>query len=219
MPLTKTAALRVLVVLAALSAALNLGLLRRVLKVSQRLSSSGRHNTDYPYTPAEIPGYIPPVALTFESPDTHYSLEDDTAWASTIAPQSGFLRLGAKGDPVGTALNHQLHCVNGIRFSYVATRGGLFHTEAQKTAAFAHVNHCFDLLRQSILCKADSTLIPLGGNGTVTRRCRDWATVRKFIDENHGIWDGLPYDYTPPASTSSSANLGAIVRLPYLHLH
>ncbi|KAJ7661184.1 hypothetical protein B0H17DRAFT_898944, partial [Mycena rosella] len=136
---------------------------------------------------SEIPRYFRPAAMKFEVPDGQYPLEDDGKWASNIPPQRGFIRLGSEGTTFAVALYHQLHCINGVRSAYVWTRDGRFKTEAARLGAFGHVNHCFDVLRQSLLCKADTTLIPAGAadQAGVTRRCRDWAQVREYIDSNH----------------------------------
>ncbi|KAJ7302453.1 hypothetical protein DFH08DRAFT_723026, partial [Mycena albidolilacea] len=167
----------------------------------------------YSYEPGEVPGYFRPAAMTFEAPDTQYPLDDDHKWASIVANKRGFIRYGAEGAPISISLYHQLHCVNGIRFAYVATRDGLFKTEKARAGAFGHANHCFDLLRQSMLCKADTTLIPVNASSQagVTRRCRDWEQVRKFVDENQEFWRDIPYDVQSSGNdTSKGAYVGAI---------
>jgi hypothetical protein len=161
---------------------------------------------EFPYEPRELPGYFRPAALTFEAPDIHYPLDDHHKWASIVPPLRGFVRLGAEGTPFSISLFHQLHCVNGVRFSYVAARDGLFKTEKARAEAFGHVNHCFDVIRQSILCKADTTLVPVGARNTtapVTRRCRDWSQVREFVDDNHEFWRDIPFHHAPPPTTTN----------------
>ncbi|KAJ6517138.1 hypothetical protein DFH09DRAFT_1195510 [Mycena vulgaris] len=198
----------ILVALTAISTLLNVGLFRRVLEVSHGFTGYKRHNSEYSYEPRELPGYFRRAALTFEAPDSQYPLDDDEKWASIVAPQRGFIRLGSGGTPFALAMYHQLHCVNGVRFSYVAARDGLFKTEKARAAAFAHVNHCFDVLRQSLLCKADTTLMPVGAaNQTgVTRRCRDWEQVREYVDSNHAFWQDVAFNGpTPPESSNQTA--------------
>ncbi|KAJ6535094.1 hypothetical protein B0H19DRAFT_1184944 [Mycena capillaripes] len=208
---SKNCLLPLLVLLTSISTILNAGLFRRVLEESHKLSGPQRHNLDYPYEPSEVPGYFRPAAMTFESPDTQYPLDDDRKWASIVANKRGFIRLGSAGAPISISLYHQLHCVNGIRFAYVATRDGLFKTEEARAGSFAHVNHCFDLLRQSLLCKADTTLIPVGASNqtAVTRRCRDWAQVRAFVDENHDLWRDVPYHFDPSTANATSKGYSA----------
>ncbi|KAJ7654240.1 hypothetical protein B0H17DRAFT_1214449 [Mycena rosella] len=201
--------LPLLAVLTAISTLLNVGLFHRVQEVTHGLSGTRRHNSDYSYVPGEIPGYFRPAAMTFEAPDSQYPLDDDHKWGSIVPPQRGFIRLGSEGKPWAVAMYHQLHCVNGIRFSYVAARDGLFKTEKARAGAFAHVNHCFDVLRQSLLCKSDTTLIPIGAanqtGAEVARRCRDWAQVREYIDSNHEFWRDVPYNMAPPANQTETS--------------
>lgn len=78
-----------------------------------------------------------------------------------------------------------------------------------------HASHCFDSLRQYIMCTASDDLMRIAygirtGNGQ-TRKCRDWATLSKWATEHtscdsegaasamfpsqnlcHGDSDGLP---------------------------
>lgn len=67
-----------------------------------------------------------------------------------------------------------------------------------------HVRHCFNLLRQAVLCAADTTLDPLdfsrdgkviGADGLGTAHvCRDWTKVYDFVWENQRseMWTGIP---------------------------
>lgn len=57
-----------------------------------------------------------------------------------------------------------------------------------------HVRHCFNLLRQAVLCAADITLdpldsvhngVPTGADGIgTTHVCRDWTKVYDYVWEN-----------------------------------
>jgi hypothetical protein len=53
---------------------------------------------------------------------------------------------------------HQLHCLSTIMASYARLRFGKNETEMGY-----HIAHCFDYLREGILCAGDSTL---EGNNT-----------------------------------------------------
>jgi hypothetical protein len=54
---------------------------------------------------------------------------------------------------------------------------------------FSHTEHCFDYLRQAILCAADITLERVRVDGSIDigspRVCKDWSRVRSMIDTNH----------------------------------
>lgn len=135
-----------------------------------------------------------------------YPLTDDQRWGSIVPPKRGFIRLGPEGTPFAISLYHQLHCINGVRFAYVAARDGLFKRPVDRNAAFQHVNHCFDVLRQSLLCKADTTLIPTKSHNQTNaiRHCRDWAQVREFVDKNHKFWRDIPFASTGANISTSS---------------
>ena len=57
-----------------------------------------------------------------------------------------------------------------------------------------HLRHCFDYLRQSLMCAADTNLEPVDvGLGGVTgwsfrRTCRDFGAVKEWAEE-WGSWD------------------------------
>lgn len=65
-----------------------------------------------------------------------------------------------------------------------------------------HVRHCFNLLRQAVLCASDTTLDPLdvikagrkvatGADGVgTTHVCRDWTKVYDFVWKNQrsDVW-------------------------------
>ena len=141
------------------------------------------------------------VAMTIE-PNNHFSLIDDKAWANTLPPKRGFIRLGSEGRSFGTAVYHQLHCVNAIRFSYTMARDGLVTDPEILKKKLGHDNHCFQFIRQSISCKADNSLVPIMQRNSSmslaamgfgnTRRCRNWEQVRRFVVENHAQWEGVP---------------------------
>lgn len=151
--------------------------------------------------PDQFPMDIQKATLVFE-PNSRFSLIDDKAWAALFPPNKGFVRLGPNGRPFGTALYHQLHCVNGIRFDYTVARDGLVTDREVLKSKMGHINHCFQFLRQSIMCKADTTLIPLdryngsvilNGFGGPPHRCRDWEQLRSYVEDNVRQWEGRPF--------------------------
>ena len=165
-------------------------------------------NVDIEYSPIieednpnleRLPVDFERVAMTIE-PNNHFSLIDDKAWANTLPPKRGFIRLGSEGRSFGTAVYHQLHCVNAIRFSYTMARDGLVTDPEILKKKLGHDNHCFQFIRQSISCKADNSLVPMQHNNMSlaamgfgnTRRCRNWEQVRRFVVENHAQWRDVP---------------------------
>lgn len=146
-----------------------------------------------------LPGQYEEVSMIIQE-NRHFSIINDTAWASTLPGTRGFVRLGPKGRSYGISTYHQLHCINAIRFSYTVARAGLVTDPETLRAKIGHDNHCFQFVRQSIMCQADDTLIRLPRNGSlsqvgfgVTHQCRNWAQVRNFVLQNSVKWGGVPF--------------------------
>ncbi|KAF8190962.1 hypothetical protein K438DRAFT_904674 [Mycena galopus ATCC 62051] len=134
--------------------------------------------------------------MIIESPDTDYPVSNDRKWATIVPPQLGFIRLGSEGTPFSIAMFHQLHCVNGIRFAYRGARDGLFKTPEALAKSFGHANHCFDILRHGVLCRADTTLMrPGAGNDSaVVRHCAaNHQEVRDYVASNQAFWEGVAW--------------------------
>ncbi|KDR68913.1 hypothetical protein GALMADRAFT_1353340 [Galerina marginata CBS 339.88] len=146
-----------------------------------------------------LPIRLQDVSMTVQE-NHQFSLIDDKAWAATLPGQRGFVRLGPKGRSFSLALYHQLHCVNAIRFSYTVARDGLITDPKVLKSKVGHDNHCFQFIRQNILCRADSTPITLsrhnqtlsGAGFGARHRCKNWAQVREFVIENDVKWAGKP---------------------------
>ncbi|KAI0505449.1 hypothetical protein F5B22DRAFT_524948 [Xylaria bambusicola] len=81
---------------------------------------------------------------------------------------------------------HQLHCLDIIRWGYWSAMDGV---EPSHHAKPSHLRHCFDYLRQSIMCSADTNLEPIienrgGVNGFGSlRKCRDFSQVSAWADK------------------------------------
>lgn len=80
-----------------------------------------------------------------------------------------------------------------IRLSYIQ-----YQTGAPQTRDLRHVKHCFDALRQDILCDADDTprytgFQPSHSTGLMQdRKCRDWGQLEEWAKANTGCWRHLP---------------------------
>ncbi|KAL8760670.1 MAG: hypothetical protein Q9184_003155 [Pyrenodesmia sp. 2 TL-2023] len=90
---------------------------------------------------------------------------------------------------------HNLHCLKNIRSAYME-----YHTGRNQSKTFPHINHCFDALRQDIMCQADDTPRyttttddPESGVGQV-RQCRS------NIHEGERIHEMERYKFCPPGS-------------------
>ncbi|KAK7189673.1 hypothetical protein DPSP01_005737 [Paraphaeosphaeria sporulosa] len=131
-------------------------------------------------------------------PDTSFMVQpnnvDDHTWDSMF-PSSTFFPHPDIAPERGTlSVFHQLHCLNAIRHIYWATVDPNHHKRdgaGPGDPAFDkwHMNHCIELLRQSLMCNADLTLEvtnkTLGGvTGFGTKHvCVDWEGLLKWVDE------------------------------------
>ncbi len=131
--------------------------------------------------PAYYPVDIPDVSLTPENTIHYQIFTEDAAqeWSSIFPQGGGFLRLGADGRLFGLALFHELHCLARIRRAMSMRQSS------------EHVHHCFNYLRQVIMCEANPTIepvIPILGrrsvNAEIPRVCHDWTRVYELAETN-----------------------------------
>ena len=101
-------------------------------------------------------------------------------------------------------VSHSLHCLSAVRkhvnfalYPDVQPTAEEIAMEQQNNELLAdnwkimHVEHCMDRIRQSLMCHADLTPspvhvfpgLPVAITRTGQRTCRDWAPIRKWIDE------------------------------------
>ncbi|KAK7045129.1 hypothetical protein R3P38DRAFT_3308804 [Favolaschia claudopus] len=148
--------------------------------------------------PRELPFYVGHAAMWFNHTE-RYGLGAYEDWKSVLPGGNGWVKLGPESRPFAVSMYHQLHCVIGIRSALY--RASINDTE-ETLVSLGHINHCFNYLRQLLLCRADTTLEPTTvvkfpdgrvgasalGEG-VNHVCRDWTQVRRFVEDN---WKGWP---------------------------
>ncbi|KAL7941544.1 hypothetical protein V8C42DRAFT_348667 [Trichoderma barbatum] len=72
---------------------------------------------------------------------------------------------------------HQLHCLSRIRMAfYTDQKGG--HWESPDVVR-RHNDHCFDYLRQSLMCLSDVNIGPVGWNTTTETYIAEWDGVKE----------------------------------------
>ena len=102
---------------------------------------------------------------------------------------------------MGVAVFHQLHCLvnraarlynsalilfqDSLRRGYYAAMNGSKPNDLVDTA---HMRHCIDYLRQSLLCAADTNMEPLdtrlgGVTGWGPRKCRDIVAIKDWTEK------------------------------------
>ncbi|KAH9852241.1 hypothetical protein C2E23DRAFT_731274 [Lenzites betulinus] len=144
--------------------------------------------------PAQLPLNLPPAALALSSSDARFGLDADEDWGTLFPLSDGFTTLrGPSSSPSNypgrtflISMVHELHCLDVLRVAFVANR----------TGAAVHTAHCLRYLRQTVLCRADTTLEPdepglrggrwehaASGVGAV-HRCRDWTVLRRWMDDH-----------------------------------
>ncbi|KAI1081558.1 hypothetical protein F5B20DRAFT_579420 [Whalleya microplaca] len=157
---------------------------------------------------------IPPlgnVVRTFEGQSIYYSQDFNTsreAWMSLFPPGMGYVsmdRIKNVGDiprlfqdmttdgsgRFCVAAFHQLHCLFLIYEDFHrAMSGELSHTDTQSLQS-SHSLHCFDYLRESLMCTADNNLEPFlpgtKGNGVdgfgSAHQCRDFQELFRWSEK------------------------------------
>jgi len=144
--------------------------------------------------PVQLPVHLPLVALKVEE-TSKYGISNLGAWddwrsTDWFPKTDGFVRLGPDGRLFSVSLFHQLHCLQLMRDAVLNNRN-----------VTAHTHHCFNLIRQMVLCASDTTLDPIniadedgtpGANGVGTVHvCRDWQKAYDFVTENQksAVWN------------------------------
>jgi hypothetical protein len=158
---------------------------------------AGFQDEDYP---SYYPIILPAVVMSAED-TVHYALGENATSAEmgTMFPSGGgFVYLGPERRPFGIALYHQLCEVSVLQCIVARALTGYRHCMSMIAIAYrntsgrnlsVHTEHCFDYIRQAILCEADITLEPVNEDGSIQigspRVCRDWGHVRNMIEDNH----------------------------------
>ncbi|KIW07554.1 hypothetical protein, variant [Verruconis gallopava] len=147
--------------------------------------------------------------------------ESDAAWDALLPPGRGFVFIPNPheyglppgeatpyGDIYSIAVFHQLHCLGQLRrFTWlfldsIAENGT--HGELTRQAIMQmfnegdhaeHLHHCFDYLRQTIMCGGDMSVewprdepdgrrFAVDGWG-IPHECKNWDTIMEYMDQNH----------------------------------
>lgn len=147
-----------------------------------------------------------------------YPLNGTKAWHS-MTPYRGWVRLGPRGRSFAVSMYHQLHCLDGIRSALVTVHEASNKASPEVVSIFGHVDHCFNFLRQNLLCSADTTLehetTRSWPDGTIEKgttsdgvpnRCRDWSHVHRWVKDNNDQWKGIPRYEIEEAKAAQAAN-------------
>ncbi|MCJ1409436.1 hypothetical protein MMC19_003517 [Ptychographa xylographoides] len=113
----------------------------------------------------------------------------EAEWDALIPKGQGFVRYPANAKHISAiSAVHQLHCLYSIRRALFAEPGVPIAGINMEHLKPPHMRHCFDYLRQALLCSADSTLEPFRTDlGGVTgwgfpRVCRNYEQLREWAE-------------------------------------
>ncbi|KAJ9301008.1 hypothetical protein DTO217A2_7784 [Paecilomyces variotii] len=116
---------------------------------------------------------------------SHGFVAMDRTWAKENQwPESMYLPSDKSKGVYLLEAYHYLHCLRIVRRTF---------WEAVEQRPFthkpgAHMNHCFDALRQYVQCNADNTPLYTFGDFTAgdgqVHKCKDWDQLRSFATQN-----------------------------------
>ncbi|TFK69892.1 hypothetical protein BDN72DRAFT_839799 [Pluteus cervinus] len=194
---------------AGLAVALLISILLNLVALGGQLKTLLRREKSYTYVgddfPRELPIKLREVNMLVHDDPDHFGMEDTAEWNAIRPKQGGYLFLGDAYYAYGVSMWHQMHCLNHIRHVLVSGDDGS-----------DHIAHCFQYLRQGILCAADTTL-EWGGPGrelssgeivatgdNIVHKCRDWKQVYDYMENNVDHWTKDNFDREEQPSHGSN---------------
>ncbi|KAI5370418.1 Putative mycotoxin biosynthesis protein UstYa [Septoria linicola] len=161
---------------------------------------------------------IPSSRVTFQRDEKFAaaaSEESDAAWSAMMPPGDGFVVVDDArsfglppgkdtryGEVYDISMWHQLHCLSHMRTYLYTMQTYLNRTNVQQVFDVVlapqsdHISHCFDYIRQAIMCAGDLTLewprteadgrrFAVDGWG-VEHQCKSWDAMADFV-ERHAV--------------------------------
>ncbi|MCJ1330459.1 hypothetical protein MMC10_007143 [Thelotrema lepadinum] len=117
------------------------------------------------------------------------SSETDEAWKALFPDGNGYVEdVSGKFKAYGTSAFHQLHCLDILRHVFYGTdpHSELAVVTRDETSQMKlHAKHCFDYLRQSLMCAADSTLEPVDAVTDTMKEMRFDCFVKIWFGRKH----------------------------------
>ncbi|KAG7443404.1 uncharacterized protein BT62DRAFT_953537 [Guyanagaster necrorhizus] len=148
---------------------------------------------DHTFISDDVPLYFPSqagLAAMFIEETVHYSFDDAgyNEWWIGEAEGNGTVRLGPQNRLFSVSFWHQLHCLRVMHAGFKA--------EVVSLDDLLHAQHCLNLLRQWILCHADTALEPNDftqrnfkyDRGNQLHVCNDWDTLYAEVSQNWHDW-------------------------------
>ncbi|KAL7779765.1 hypothetical protein CFE70_009782 [Pyrenophora teres f. teres 0-1] len=170
----------------------------------------------------QIVSFKPNDIFAPENETEFWSNETQHAWLSIVPEGLGYVNVKNATDysnlpqPVHdypgqnvytTSVTHQLHCLYTILDAYNSMKFTMANPMSPKPVKMAwHINHCFEYIRQAIMCAGDvalegaATTFPQGENGEdrggsdgwdAKHVCKDYGQVYAYLEKetiNHMKW-------------------------------
>lgn len=166
---------------------------------------------------------MPSKLVTFEKTlfASSSTPEADEAWGNDLTPPGdGFVLIPnpkdyslppgqpteeGEGEIYDISVFHQLHCLNHVRTFLFTLKAGMDNNNTRAVydtmlaKQEAHVYHCFDYIRQALMCHADLTVewprteangerFAVDGWG-ISHQCVKWVSA--CCTRSWGVWQGL----------------------------
>ncbi|KAI1408817.1 hypothetical protein F5Y13DRAFT_194066 [Hypoxylon sp. FL1857] len=154
----------------------------------------------------KVTTFSPDPAFVPENTSEFFSDETRQKWLSLVPKGLGYLQIKNPGDydslptrldafpdqfVVTSSMTHQLHCLYAIAEAYSALTSDVSRVPRETPW---HLNHCFDYLRQGIMCCGDvalegeQTTFPEGFDGSdgwdAKHVCKNYDEVYEYLEKN-----------------------------------
>ncbi|KAF4628424.1 hypothetical protein G7Y89_g9724 [Cudoniella acicularis] len=149
--------------------------------------------------------------MNFELPGS--SLKNDDPWNNMLPNGRGFVEVPVEPVPDDTStpekevycisMFHQLHCIAGLKAAFESmskksnSRSDLAEPGQNDEHPVEHLMHCFDYLRQAVMCHGDMALEPavqwkktktgLADEWNVSHTCRNYQQLYDFAESHRYI--------------------------------
>ncbi|KAI1426465.1 hypothetical protein F5Y12DRAFT_742309 [Xylaria sp. FL1777] len=164
---------------------------RGIMRQELRLSKDPFREAAVPPAP-RIPILFSEQPLYADAP----TQASNSAWEDLIPKGRGFIEVTDSGGSNRYCVSafHQLHCLDMLRHGYYAAVELVNQKSDLKAITpvnpAAHMQHCFDYLRQALMCAADPTLeirnesiSGVTGWGS-THQCRNFEALKQWTEQH-----------------------------------
>ncbi|KAI7773005.1 hypothetical protein LA080_012496 [Diaporthe eres] len=166
----------------------------------------------HPHTRLSREYNVPLLANNHSAFDSPSNAISDVAWASIEAGHGDVLLTRSEAASLGLPPSfehpfrpgyqvyiidayHAMHCLKVLRDHYMRMYHAHRYVDDWPQLGdwpLEHDEHCFDSLRQHVMCHADDTLLYSTGHHDAgvrqTKMCRSWDALREWASERNAQW-------------------------------